>query len=596
MEAENRRLKKIFQEHEHRYQDLVEKANDGLGIIQEWKFKYLNPRLAQMAGYTVEEVLETPFTKYIHPDELPKVMNRYKRRMSGEVVPSIYESAILTKDGNKLLVEFSVCPIPYKGKNSLLVFVRDITGRKMAEKALEESEERYRDLVEKTRIGILIDDRRGNFQYINEPFARMFGYAEEEMRTLSIQDIVHPDDVQMVMRYHRNRVQGRRAPSRYEFRGVKKNGTLIYLEVDTQPLKRAGKIVGTCSYIWDITKRKLAEKALEQSEEKYKTIAENVDVGIYRTTAGSNGRFVEANPAMLRMFGYRSKKEFMKTAVNCLYQNSEDREKFQKKMDRDGFVKDEELALRRKDGTGFLGEVCAVAIRDEKGHVRFYDGIVEDITERKRAEEKLRASLKEKEVLLREIHHRVKNNLQIISSLLNLQSRYIRDPSALEMFKESRDRVRSMALVHEKLYSSEDMANVDFSEYIQSLARHLCMAYGMNANGITVDVEARDVCLDINTSIPCGLIINELISNALKHAFRGRKRGKIRILLRQEQPDRYRMVVSDDGVGLPKDLDVQRVKSLGLQLVCMLVEQLQGEMTIKSGKGTSFEIAFRGLS
>ncbi|MFQ6039001.1 MAG: histidine kinase dimerization/phosphoacceptor domain -containing protein [Candidatus Aminicenantales bacterium] len=286
----------------------------------------------------------------------------------------------------------------------------------------------------------------------------------------------------------------------------------------------------------------------------------------------------------------------MKTAVNCLYQNSEDREKFQKKMDRDGFVKDEELALRRKDGTGFLGEVCAVAIRDEKGHVRFYDGIVEDITERKRAEEKLRASLKEKEVLLREIHHRVKNNLQIISSLLNLQSRYIRDPSALEMFKESRDRVRSMALVHEKLYSSEDMANVDFSEYIQSLARHLCMAYGMNANGITVDVEARDVCLDINTSIPCGLIINELISNALKHAFRGRKRGKIRILLRQEQPDRYRMVVSDDGVGLPKDLDVQRVKSLGLQLVCMLVEQLQGEMTIKSGKGTSFEIAFRGLS
>ena len=258
-------------------------------------------------------------------------------------------------------------------------------------------------------------------------------------------------------------------------------------------------------------------------------------------------------------------------------------------------MKNEELLLKKKDGTPFLGSVCAVAVRNDKGKIRCFDGIVEDITERKHAEEKIKASLMEKEVLLREIHHRVKNNLQIISSLLNLQSRHVEDEPALDMFRESRNRVRSMALVHEKLYRSEDLSKVDFCEYIRSLGRHLFMAYGMNSAAIDLDVDVRDVFLDINTSIPCGLIINELVSNSLKHAFRGGDRGKIRVVLQPENNDKFKMIVSDNGKGLPKGLDVSQTDSLGLQLVTMLVEQLQGTLNIDRNHGTSFEVVFKKL-
>jgi len=390
--------------------------------------------------------------------------------------------------------------------------------------------------------------------------------------------------------------KGKKSPSRYEFKGVKKDGSIIYLEVDAQAIKKENKIIGTRCYIWDITGRKLARKGPEgKSEEKYKTIAENIDVGIYRSPAGANGCFLEANPALVKMFGYKDKQKFLNVDVSKLYQDPEGRKSFHKKMLREGFVKNEELLLKKKDGTPFLGSVCAVMVKDERGKIRYFDGIVEDITERKEAEEKLKTSLLEKEVLLREIHHRVKNNLQIISSLLNLQSRHVEDEPVLDLFQESRNRVRSMALVHEKLYRSADLAKVDFCEYIQSLSRHLFMSYGANSKKIDLDVDVKNVFLDINTSIPCGLIINELVSNSLKHAFSGRKQGTIHVVLRPETNGKFKMVVSDDGMGLPKNLDVTKTESLGLQLVTMLVEQLQGTLTIDNNNGASFEIIFKKL-
>ena len=472
---------------------------------------------------------------------------------------------------------------------------RDITTRKKTEEALETSQEQYRDLVEKAGIAILVDDKGGNFQYVNERYAKLFGYSEEEMRKKSIRDVVFSDDLDMVLRYHKNRTQGKKVPSRYEFRGIKKNGSMIYLEIDAKAIKKGKNIVGTRCYLWDITARKKAEKALKQSEEKYKTIAENIDMGIYRTSSGANGHFIEANPAIVRMFGYKDKQEFLKVDVSEFYHDPEGRKSFQKKMLREGFVKNEEVLLKKKNGKPFLGSICAVTVRDEKGKIRYFDGIVEDITDRKDAEEKLKNSLLEKEVLLREIHHRVKNNLQIISSLLNLQSRHVEDEPALDMFQESRNRVRSMALVHEKLYRSNDLAEVDFCEYIQSLGRHLFMSYGIKSTKIDLHVDVEDVFLDINTSIPCGLIINELVSNSLKHAFSGKARGNIYVEMRPENNGKFKILIRDDGVGLPKDLDVTKTESLGLQLVTMLVEQLQGTLSIKNKNGTSFEIVFEKL-
>jgi two-component sensor histidine kinase len=215
-----------------------------------------------------------------------------------------------------------------------------------------------------------------------------------------------------------------------------------------------------------------------------------------------------------------------------------------------------------------------------------------EIAERKRAEEQIKASLGEKEVLLKEIHHRVKNNLQVVSSMLQLQSRNIKDKEMVEMFQESRNRVRSMALVHERLYQSRDLARIDFAKYIQSLANYLCRSYGVNTNVIQLKTDLHAVFLGVDTAIPCGLILNELVSNCLKHAFPDGREGEIRIELRSDGNGKFTLMVSDNGVGLPKDLDFRNTKSLGLQLVNTLVNQLEGTIELDRRGGTAFKITF----
>ena len=228
---------------------------------------------------------------------------------------------------------------------------------------------------------------------------------------------------------------------------------------------------------------------------------------------------------------------------------------------------------------------------DWRGHLVSLVVVLREITERVRAEEQIKASLKEKEVLLKEIHHRVKNNLQVISSLLYLQSKSSKDEEALAMFQESRNRVRSMALVHERLYQSQDLARVDFAEYVRSLANHLFRSYGVNTNVIRLKINSDDVLLGVDTAIPCGLIINELVSNCLKHAFLEGREGEVRIEFRSDDGE-CTLMVSDNGVGFPKDLNFRDTGSLGLQLVNTLVHQLEGTIELDRSSGTAFKITF----
>lgn len=215
-----------------------------------------------------------------------------------------------------------------------------------------------------------------------------------------------------------------------------------------------------------------------------------------------------------------------------------------------------------------------------------------EIGERRRAEEQIKASLKEKEVLLKEIHHRVKNNLQVISSLLNLQVDYVDDPRVQEIFLESQNRVRSMALVHESLYRSHNLARIDLSEYIRNLASFLFNSYRARGGQITLDVQAEDVTLAIDAAVPCGLMLNELISNTLKHAFPNGRPGQIRIRLHKDEARQIHLVVADNGIGFPADFNLQNSTSLGMQLVNTLVNQLGGTLNIHRQEGTEFRITF----
>jgi PAS domain S-box-containing protein len=222
-------------------------------------------------------------------------------------------------------------------------------------------------------------------------------------------------------------------------------------------------------------------------------------------------------------------------------------------------------------------------------------GIATDITERKRAEEKIEASLKEKEILLREIHHRVKNNMQIISSLLELTSETTKDKKYMDMFRESQNRIDSMSLIHEKLYRSRDLAKIELNEYIRDLANALFQSRGVKTGTIVLNLNIENVQLGINHAIPFGLIINELITNSLKYAFPGDRKGEIKVSLHLMDENTIELIVSDNGVGIPYDVDFRKTGSLGLRLVTILVEnQLKGNIDMDRSKGTEFNIKFQG--
>jgi PAS domain S-box-containing protein len=257
----------------------------------------------------------------------------------------------------------------------------------------------------------------------------------------------------------------------------------------------------------------------------------------------------------------------------------------------------EEAAFSEEDITTLqtMADQVAIAIQN----ARLYEAAQHELAERVRAEEQLRASLREKEVLLKEIHHRVKNNLQLITSLLDLQSDYAQDERILEVFRDSQNRIKLMSSIHERLYQSKDLARIDFGEYVRNLVVHLFRSYGIIGDVIAIKIEVEGIFLGVDTAIPCGLIIHELVSNSLKHAFPGGREGEICIVLRPgddlpvapgdsaaQAGDMLALIVSDNGIGFPEDFDFRNTSSLGLQLVSMLTRQLKGAIEFSSKAST----------
>ncbi|HWI57309.1 MAG TPA: histidine kinase dimerization/phosphoacceptor domain -containing protein [Bacillota bacterium] len=307
------------------------------------------------------------------------------------------------------------------------------------------------------------------------------------------------------------------------------------------------------------------------------------------------GHIAIINSLAEKMFGY-SRDELLGASVELLVP---ERFRGAHTGHREGYAKDprtrpmgagQELWGRRKDGTEFPVEISLSPLQTEQGTL--ITSIIRDISDRRQTEERIKASLREKEVLLKEIHHRVKNNLQVTSSLLKLQSGYIQDKQAREMFAESQNRIRSMALVHEKLYQSSDLSRINFSEYAESLAALLFRSYGVDGHLIRLKIEAHEAFLSVETAVPCGLIVNELLSNCLKHAFPDKRRGEVRIQIGEQSAGWLTLVVADNGIGLPQGIDIERSVTLGLQLVRTLTRQLNGQLEVASEGRTEFKVRF----
>lgn len=347
--------------------------------------------------------------------------------------------------------------------------------------------------------------------------------------------------------------------------------------------------------------RKRVEQALRESEEMYRTLMKTSPDAVTVTDLEAN--IIEVSQQTLILHGFKSSEELIgKNALELIAPENHKKaiNSIQNTLEK-GFVRNAEYTLLRKNGTRFIGEINASLIKDAYGEPKAFIATTRDITERKKADEQIKASLKEKEVLLKEIHHRVKNNMQIISSLLRLQSWHIKDKNMQEIFNVSQNRIRSMALIHEKLYQSKNLTRIDFSDYIRNLTNNLSSIYKVGMEGISIKLDLDEFYTDINTAIPLGLIINELVSNSLKHAFpkgeawkqENKSKGEILLSLRSDYDGRVTLAVCDNGVGLPKDFDFRKSESLGLKLVNDLVCQLDGSIKLQRKKGTAYEITFK---
>jgi two-component system, sensor histidine kinase PdtaS len=343
----------------------------------------------------------------------------------------------------------------------------------------------------------------------------------------------------------------------------------------------------------DGPRRQSIERALEESEARFRRVVEAAPSAM--VMIGGAGQIEMVNAQAERVFGY-SRDEMLGQPVEML---TPERFRDHHPALRGAFFGDpqsrpmgagRDLYALRKDGSEFPVEIGLNPIETEEGTMVL--SAIVDISDRKHKEERIQAALREKDILLGEIHHRVKNNLQVIHSLLELQSSKIEDAAALRLLRESQNRIKSMALIHQTLYQSKDFALVDFGAFLDTLAPSLVASYSVDSGRVGLSIEAADVSLPIDAAIPCGLIVNELISNALKHAFPPGTSGRIDIVLAREADGRVLLSVSDDGVGIPGSLDLANTTTLGLQLVNLLADQVGADVVVSRAHPTRFRLCF----
>ena len=343
-------------------------------------------------------------------------------------------------------------------------------------------------------------------------------------------------------------------------------------------------LIKTRAVLAEVKKRQQVENALRETEQRFQSYVEHSPVGIFVTDP--KGFYVDVNPAACLLTGYDQAELLKMNLMDYVVPEWKPAAVRHFQMATEQGYAMGEVEIQRKEGARRFWMVTAMKLTATR-----FLGFVDDITERRRAETEIRQNLREKEVLLKEIHHRVKNNMNVITSLLSLQAREIHgEDQAVAALNESIQRVRSMALVHEKLYQVSDLSKIPFREYIETLVQELLTIHDAQ-NRISVNYQVEPLKLSINLAIPCGLILNELITNALKHAFPQLDRGHIGVALATTEAG-YRLTVSDDGKGMPESVDIASAESLGLHLVHILIEQLVGQFVINRAQGTEIQITF----
>ena len=598
----------------HRLADVVKSSDDSIitksldGIITSW-----NKGAENTYDYSAEEILGKSVLILEPPQlngETKKLIEKIKQ---GEKI-NHYETLRLKKDGTIINVSVTLSPVFDTSKKlvSISAITRDITERKLAEKQkqklleeLEVSNEELqtanrkfelannynRSLIEVSLDPFVTFGPDGKITDVNLATELVTGYSRNELIGTDISNyFTEPEKARKGYQYAFYEGFVRDYPLEIQH----KNGTITPVLYNASVYKdESGKVVGLFAAARDITEIKKAEESLQESEKKYRDLAELLPQPVFESDLDGNITFT--NRIGLETFGYTQ--EDLNNGLTMLHvlapeDHSRAMEDTQRMLNGEGVTVGEYMGLR-KDGTTFP-MIAYVSPIIQKNKITGSRGVLMNISELKKAENEIKASLKEKEALLKEIYHRVKNNLQIISSLLDLQANYVDELETLNVLQESQNRVKSMAMIHEMLYQSNDLASIEFLGYVQNLVRDLFYSYGVKSN-IKPVINIEHIILNIETAIPCGLIISELVSNSLKYAFPDNRTGEVFISI-HSHGEEFELIIGDNGIGLPKNLDFKDIRiSLGLRLVNILVDQLDGSIELNRSRGTEFKIKFKEL-
>ncbi|MBD1813397.1 PAS domain S-box protein [Microcoleus vaginatus DQ-U2] len=586
---------------EERFRATVEQAAVGITHPDETgRYLRVNQKFCEIVGYTASELLSRTWMDVTYPEDIDADLKQNKKLFAREIDSFKMEKRLLHKDGTVVWVNITVSLIqePLSGAIYNVVVTEDISDRKKTEAALKESEERFRQLAENIEsVFWMINVQPQEIIYISPGYEKIWGRSCADLYANGrfFADSLHPEDRERVIANLTRQIE---SEDEIEYRIVRPDGKTRWIRDRAFPIRnqadRVYRIVGIAE---DISERKQAEKTIGESEERFRQLAENSQDCFWLISAEFTD-LLYLSPAYEQIWA-RSREELYADPLKFMeWVHPEDKPLLQEAIRRvlQGESTSTEYRFFRSDGT--MHWLCdrAFPIYDESGKIYRIAGIGEDISERKFTEARIQAALREKEVLLKEIHHRVKNNMQIISSLLQLQAQYIEDEPTLALFEESQTRIHAMALIHEQLYQSQHLDRIDLPPYVENLVANLYQSFGCGNTSIQFNLKVDPIYLNIETAIPCGLIINELVSNSLKYAFGSNLAGEITIEFQEINHHQFHLTIQDNGCGFPAEFDVENTETLGLRLVRMLAYQLEASIAIDSQCGTCYTLIFQELN
>ncbi|MBZ0203113.1 MAG: PAS domain S-box protein [Ignavibacteria bacterium] len=593
-----KRAEIALMESEKQLQLIFDNAPIGMALTDfENNYIKVNKAYCEIVGYTKEELMTMTFEEISHPEDKKLDEEITAKAKLGHVTNFNFEKRYIHKNGSTVLTELHLNVLKNNtgSPHQIIAQVVDITKRKESEHILKQTQARLSAILNNLLI-VTIYEYGEDINFVSENILDILGYSSDEFmnnKDLFSNLMLKEDIIKYDRRVDEWKKNGSAGVLSNEIRVRNRKDEIVWLEDHMFEVKPENGKTYFSGIMIDITQQKKTKQKIHDTETKFAAVLKNLPkVVVYQSGEGRD--FVSENIA--EMIGYQpgdiiSEKYFFGKImhpddlvnVKSSLQNWH-------KVNEEG-IQIMEFRLEKKSGGYVWIEDHMFKVKADDGQ-EYLSGVLIDVTERKLYEQKISQSLKEKELLLKEIHHRVKNNLQVVSSLLKLQSGYVSDSHTLDILTDSQNRVKSMALVHQKLYQSKDYSKIDFSEYLKQLSVHLLNSFRTTSNSVELNVSSDNVFLSIDLAIPCGLIINELISNSLKYAFPVERKGIINVGVNSFNNNEYHITVQDNGIGFPKDINYRDTKSLGLQLVNTLVGQIDGTISMDNHVGTSFKIGF----